>query len=48
MQTEQVRAWLLSPAVLARLMDAAARVHEEPAHELLNETMALLSQLAAS
>lgn len=46
-QTEQVRAWLLSPAVLTRLRSAAAHVHEEPAHELLSETTARLRQLVA-
>lgn len=46
-QTAQFRAWLLSPAVLARLRSAAVQVHEEPAHELLSETTARLSQLVA-
>lgn len=47
-QTEQVRAWLLGPAALTRLSDATARVHEEPAHELLSDTTARLSQLVPS
>lgn len=46
-QAEQFRAWLLSPAVLERLGNAAARVNEEPAHELLGATTAQLSQLVA-
>lgn len=46
-QTAQVRAWLLSPAVLARLQAAAAQVQEEPARELLIETTERLGQIAA-
>lgn len=47
-QAEQVRAWLLSAAVLERLREATEQVAEEPAHQLLQETRERLSRFIAT
>lgn len=47
LQADQVRVWLLSPAVLERLREAKNQKEEEPAHQLLQETEECLSKLVA-
>lgn len=46
-QAGQVRVWLLSPAVLARLREAKKQIEQQPAHQLLQETEELLSKAVA-